>query len=89
MNPEKKTEISSYLKIYFLGLAMGAADVVPGVSGGTIAFIGGIYNKLLKSIRSISWQLITIWKRDGLKGVYKHINASHMAHVSFCEREYV
>lgn len=46
-----------YMKKYFLlyakGVAMGAADVVPGVSGGTIAFISGIYDELLKSIASM------------------------------------
>ena len=36
--------------IFFRGMAMGAADVVPGVSGGTIAFITGIYEELLQSI---------------------------------------
>ena len=34
---------------------MGAADLIPGVSGGTIALITGVYEKLLKSINSISW----------------------------------
>jgi putative membrane protein len=33
---------------------MGAADVVPGVSGGTIAFISGIYEELIESIKSIN-----------------------------------
>lgn len=42
------------LRIFLIGLAMGAADVVPGVSGGTIAFISGIYQRLLDSIRAIN-----------------------------------
>ena len=37
-------------------MAMGVADVIPGVSGGTIAFITGIYEELLHSIRSIDWE---------------------------------
>ncbi|WP_312224237.1 DUF368 domain-containing protein [Stutzerimonas nitrititolerans] len=41
------------LKLYIKGIAMGAADVVPGVSGGTIAFITGIYDELLRSIGAI------------------------------------
>jgi putative membrane protein len=41
-----------YLGIYLRGIAMGAADVVPGVSGGTIAFITGIYDQLLTSINN-------------------------------------
>ena len=44
----------NYLTTFFKGMAMGAADVVPGVSGGTIAFITGIYDTLLESIRRIN-----------------------------------
>lgn len=42
-----------YLSIFLRGFAMGSADVVPGVSGGTIAFITGIYEELLNSIRMV------------------------------------
>ena len=40
------------LGVYLRGLMMGAADIVPGVSGGTVAFITGIYDTLLASIRA-------------------------------------
>lgn len=53
---------------------MGAADVVPGVSGGTIAFITGIYDTLLESIRRINPSLFGIIKRQGLKAGFDHIN---------------
>ncbi len=53
---------------------MGAADVVPGVSGGTIAFITGIYDTLLESIRRINPSVLTIWKKDGFKAAFAHIN---------------
>jgi len=53
---------------------MGAADVVPGVSGGTIAFITGIYDTLLESIRRINPNVIGIWKREGFKAAFQHIN---------------
>lgn len=46
---------------------MGAADVVPGVSGGTIAFITGIYDTLLESIRRINPSLFSIWKKMASK----------------------
>ncbi len=46
---------------------MGAADVVPGVSGGTIAFITGIYDTLLESIRRINPSLFSIWRKTVLK----------------------
>ncbi|GAB2646722.1 DUF368 domain-containing protein [Vibrio panuliri] len=53
---------------------MGAADVVPGVSGGTIAFITGIYDTLLESIRRINPSILSLWKRDGFKAAFNHIN---------------
>ncbi|PHJ41615.1 DUF368 domain-containing protein [Vibrio sp. PID17_43] len=64
----------NYLITFFKGMAMGAADVVPGVSGGTIAFITGIYDTLLESIRRINPSLFSIWRRDGFKAAFNHIN---------------
>ncbi|MBO0186035.1 DUF368 domain-containing protein, partial [Vibrio parahaemolyticus] len=57
----------NYLITFFKGIAMGAADVVPGVSGGTIAFITGIYDTLLESIRRINPSLFSIWRKEGVK----------------------
>ncbi|BAX55527.1 hypothetical protein PDPUS_2_00941 [Photobacterium damselae subsp. piscicida] len=57
---------------------MGAADVVPGVSGGTIAFITGIYDTLLESIRRINPKLITVLKEKGIKGAFEHINGTFL-----------
>ena len=45
------------LSLFFKGIAMGAADIVPGVSGGTIALITGIYEELIDSIKNISFRL--------------------------------
>ncbi len=53
---------------------MGAADVVPGVSGGTIAFITGIYDTLLESIRRINPSLLGIWRQKGFKAAFLYIN---------------
>ncbi len=53
---------------------MGAADVVPGVSGGTIAFITGIYDTLLESIRRVNPALVGIWRKNGFKAAFNHIN---------------
>ena len=63
-----------YLVIFIKGMMMGAADIIPGISGGTIALITGIYEKLLKSINSISWKTIVQVKKSGLKFVWKKIN---------------
>ena len=48
-----KRSLKDYLKLFFCGAVMGAADIVPGVSGGTMAFILGIYNELLNAIKKI------------------------------------
>ena len=50
----KKRSIKEYLRIYITGLIMGGADVVPGVSGGTMAFILGIYEELIESIKKFT-----------------------------------
>ena len=71
----KKT---NYTSLFFKGMAMGAADVVPGVSGGTIAFISGIYEDLLSSISSVNLTLIPILKKQGIKGVWQVINGSFL-----------
>lgn len=64
----------NYFTNFLKGMAMGAADVVPGVSGGTIAFITGVYDTLLESIRRINPSLIGILKDKGIKGAFEHIN---------------
>ena len=53
---------------------MGAADVVPGVSGGTIAFITGILDQLLDSIKKIRPSLFSVIKQQGVKAAFMHIN---------------
>lgn len=67
-----------YLGIYLRGLAMGAADVVPGVSGGTIAFITGIYNELIESIKNINIQALKQLKNNGFSAFWQHINGSFL-----------
>ena len=69
-----KRSLKDYIIISLKGMAMGAADVVPGVSGGTIAFISGIYEELLNSISSFKFSLISVLKNEGIKAVWKKIN---------------
>jgi len=59
-------------------MAMGAADVVPGVSGGTIAFISGIYEELITSINNIDFSLISILKKGGIKAVWQKVNGNFL-----------
>ncbi|MCB7479744.1 DUF368 domain-containing protein [Christiangramia sediminis] len=67
---------SDYLKVTLKGMAMGAADVVPGVSGGTIAFISGIYEELISTISGVKPSLLTTWKEDGFKTMWKELNGN-------------
>ena len=63
-----------YLIISLKGMAMGAADVVPGVSGGTIAFISGIYEELIGTLNNINFSLLKHLKTEGLKSTWKKAN---------------
>jgi len=65
-------------QIYLRGMLMGAADIVPGISGGTIAFITGIYERLINSLRSFDLTLWSVWKKTGLPGVYKAVDATFL-----------
>ncbi len=57
---------------------MGIAEVIPGVSGGTIAFITGIYQRLLNAINAINLGLISRFKKEGLKGVWISIDGNFL-----------
>lgn len=57
---------------------MGAADVVPGVSGGTIAFISGIYEELIKTIDSLDLGIITTARERGVKAAWREYNLSFL-----------
>ncbi len=68
----------SYLVIFLTGLAMGAADVVPGVSGGTIAFITGIYKRLLNAINSINLDLFRTLIKSGMSPAWTKIDGNFL-----------
>ncbi|MFK5878958.1 MAG: DUF368 domain-containing protein [Flavobacteriaceae bacterium] len=75
----KQRTFRDYFIITLKGVAMGAADVVPGVSGGTIAFISGIYEELLESISSVNFNTIKLLKTEGIKSVWKQVNGNFLA----------
>ncbi len=62
---------------------MGAADVVPGVSGGTIAFITGIYEELINSIKSINGSAIKLILQLKIKDFWKAINGNFLSALTF------
>lgn len=75
------SEKTQLLGLMLRGMAMGAADVVPGVSGGTIAFITGIYDRLLNSLRSFSPALLVLLKQEGIAACWKKVDGTFLVAV--------
>ena len=71
-------QIKKHLGIAIKGACMGAADVIPGVSGGTIAFIMGIYDEFVGSIASINSEAVRLLLHGRFKEFWKHINGSFL-----------
>lgn len=76
-------KITDYIMVAVKGACMGAADVIPGVSGGTIAFITGIYDQLIESINSINGIALKLFFSGKFKEFWKHINGSFLVSL-FC-----
>ncbi|EGV45099.1 DUF368 domain-containing protein [Bizionia argentinensis JUB59] len=70
--------LSDYLIISLKGLAMGAADAVPGVSGGTIAFISGIYEELITTISNVNLGLLKTLRKSGFSAFWKALNGNFL-----------
>ncbi|WP_425642819.1 DUF368 domain-containing protein [Marinomonas gallaica] len=67
-----------WLKIYLSGVLMGAADVVPGVSGGTMAFIIGIYSRLISALSGVNRQSIAMLCKGDIKGLWQHFDGGFL-----------
>ncbi|MDH4091343.1 MAG: DUF368 domain-containing protein [Cyclobacteriaceae bacterium] len=67
-----------YILLYFKGIGMGAADVVPGVSGGTVAFITGIYDELLHSINAFNLEALSLLAKFRIAEFWKKINGNFL-----------
>ena len=74
----KSRSVKDFVFLYLKGMAMGAADVVPGVSGGTIAFITGIYEELLDTIKGFNLSVFQTLKNDGIQATWKQTNATFL-----------
>lgn len=70
--------LTRYLSIGIKGACMGAADVIPGVSGGTIAFIMGIYDEFVGSIARIDTEAVRLLFRGRLRDFWRHINGGFL-----------
>ena len=72
------TKRQDAILLYLKGISMGAADIVPGVSGGTIAFISGIYEELIDSIGSIGPKTLQILFKEGIASAWRSINGTFL-----------
>lgn len=68
-----KSRLKSSLRLYFSGFMMGSADTVPGVSGGTIAFLLGIYEELIQSIKIVSGEVLKLALQLKVKEAWRAI----------------
>ena len=70
--------LNNYLILFIKGLAMGAVNKIPGVSGGTVAFVTGIYEDLINSIKKINFHSFKILFTEGFKAFYIEINGKFL-----------
>ena len=70
--------LSAQLSLFFKGVAMGGADVVPGVSGGTIAFITGIYEEFLETLSGLNLGLLKTLRKEGFSAFWKKLNGGFL-----------
>jgi len=64
---ENQRGFKDYVYLFFTGVTMGSADVVPGVSGGTMAFIMGVYQELIDAIKSFDLEVVKLLLRLRLR----------------------
>ena len=82
-----KRNLKDYGLLVLKGMGMGAADVVPGVSGGTIAFIVGIYEELIDSIKSINGASLKLLFTGKIAAFWKAINANFLLSIIAGDRD--
>lgn len=71
-------KLKDYIMVGVKGACMGAADVIPGVSGGTIAFIMGIYDEFVGSLASVNAEAVRLLFSGKIKAFWKHINGNFL-----------
>lgn len=75
--------ISRYIQTFAVGLAMGIANVIPGVSGGTIALVGGVYADIFSSLKQIDKHFIRSLLRLQWFDAFKHVNGGFLSMLFF------
>ena len=74
----KRRNTFDYIKLFFKGIFMGIADAIPGVSGGTIALLLGIYEELIHTISSLNFEQILYLRKNGFKSFWSKINGGFL-----------
>jgi len=74
----KRRNTFDYIKLFFKGIFMGIADAIPGVSGGTIALLLGIYEELIHTISSLNFEQILNLRKNGFKSFWSKINGGFL-----------
>jgi len=77
MSPNRK--LSDKIWLVIKGIAMGAANKVPGVSGGVIAFVAGFYEEFIYSLQRVNRHSFALLRREGFGAFYKNINGSFLS----------
>ncbi len=70
----KRRNFKDYVYLVLTGVTMGAADVVPGVSGGTMAFIMGVYQELIDAIKSFDLGVVKLLLRLRLRAAAERVS---------------
>ena len=78
VNQDARRSWRYYLGLSAKGAMMGAADVVPGVSGGTIAFITGIYEELIHSLKQFGPHALSLLFKQGIGAAWQHVNGTFL-----------
>jgi putative membrane protein len=73
-----KNTFFSNLTIFIKGMCMGVADIIPGVSGGTIAIITGVYEELLKTINGLDFKILKELKEGNIKKLWNTYNLNFL-----------
>jgi len=74
----KSRDMIRHLRVFFCGILMGIADAIPGISGGTIALLLGIYEELIGSISNFNINLFRNLKKKGIKYCWNKINGNFL-----------
>jgi putative membrane protein len=78
MTPTQKRTKTQSAMLFVKGMMMGAADTIPGVSGGSIAFMTGIYEELIYSLKQCGPMALSVLFKQGIKPAWQHVNGTFL-----------